>query len=106
MKGRPSPTRIVLTRAERAELEHRSRSTKISAGASTRAKVILLFVDTESVSEVGRLLQIPRISVRKWITRFQVHRLDGLVDAPRSGRPPAFFPGDRDARRQDRVRKT
>lgn len=103
MKGRPSPTHIVLTRAERAELERRTRSTKLSAGSALRAKIVLLFVQHQSLSEVSRILQVPRISVRKWITRFQIDRLDGLVDAPRSGRPPAFSPGSGDARGQDRV---
>ena len=32
-------------------------------------------------------------TVSKWRRRFQRHRLDGLADLPRSGRPAAFSPG-------------
>jgi len=32
-------------------------------------------------------------TISKWRRRFHRHRLEGLADLPRSGRPPAFSPG-------------
>jgi transposase len=41
---------------------------------------------------VARRCQVTENTVRKWRDRFTSHGLDGLADAPRSGRPPRFTP--------------
>lgn len=104
MRGRRSPLHITLTAAERTTLERLSRSTTAPFAAVQRAQIVLKFCDGETISAIGRSLDLERLVVRKWLKRFARQRLDGLHDLPRSGRPPAFSPGGGIARRQDRVR--
>jgi transposase len=57
-----------------------------------RAKVILLAAQGLENEQVARRLDLSRQMVSKWRKRFYYKRLEGLSDAPRSGRPPAFSP--------------
>jgi hypothetical protein len=104
MRGRRSPFRIELTEMERCKLEQIVRCTTAPAGKVQRARIVLKFATGETLAAIHRQLGIPRCSVRKWVNRFCKHRLKGLHDLPRSGRPPAFSPGGGNARRQDRLR--
>ena len=104
MRGRPSPFVIELTDLERCKLEQIIHCTRASAGTVQRARIVLKFAAGNSVSAIARQFEIPRTSVRRWVKRFCKHRMDGLHDVSRAGRPPVFSPGGSDARRQDRVR--
>ena len=42
--------------------------------------------------EIAARLDTPRQVVSKWRKRFFEHRLAGLTDLPRGGRPPSFSP--------------
>ena len=87
---------LVLTEAERAELERRQRAPTVAQGLVQRGRIVLLLADGLPVSEVARRVGVQRRIVRKWGERFLTHRLDGLTDLPRAGRPPGFPPsGDR-----------
>ena len=83
---------LVLTDAERTELERRQRATTVAHGLVERGRIVLLLADGLPVSEVARRVGVQRRIVRKWGERFLAHRLDGLTDLPRSGRPPVFPP--------------
>lgn len=104
MRGRRSPFVIELTDLERRTLEQIVRCTTAPAGEVQRARVILKFAAGETISTIARQLEMPRCSARKWVKRFCKHRLKGLHDLPRTGRPPVFSPGGGAARRQDRLR--
>jgi transposase len=52
-----------------------------------RAQIVLLLGDGLSQGEVARRVGVTRPVVAKWLKRFVESGLDGLDDAPRSGRP-------------------
>lgn len=84
---------LVLADAERAELERGQRATTVARGLVDRGRIVLLLADGLPVSEVARRVGVQRRIVRKWGERFLAHRLKGLTDLPRAGRPPGFPPG-------------
>ena len=87
--------RIELSREEEDELTRWSRSHAVPHGLVVRAKLVLLLAAGETVSSVAREVGLERRIVGKWANRFVRQRLRGLEDAPRSGRPARFSPGDR-----------
>ena len=95
---------IKLTPAEKQHLEQLARSLTAPYRAVIRAKTILLLADNYTISAVARLVGRQRRIVRKWAQRFLKKRLEGLKDAPRSGRPPRFSPPDRCASDQAGLR--
>lgn len=106
MRGRKSPVSIELTLQEQLELEAILRRTTAPAGLVHRARIILLLAEGHSITATARQVQDQRRVIRKWGRRFQQHRLQGLLDAPRTGRPPVFSPGGGTPRGQDRLRVT
>ena len=97
---------VVLTPAQRTELEGLVRRTRVAAGLARRARALLLLADGASVSAAGRAVQMQRRHLYKWIERFRRHGRAGLADGKRTGRPPVFSPRSRDAPGQDRLRTT
>lgn len=95
---------VLLTTAQRQELESMLRRTTLAAGLARRARAILLLAQGHSISEVGRLVAMQRRHLHKWIDRFHEQGIAGLADEKRTGRPPVFSPRGRDASGQDRVR--
>lgn len=91
-RGRKSPYVVVLSVEERAELERWIRSTTIRSGLCQRARIILLRADGLALSEISRRVGLGRRIVRKWLRRFQTHRLSGLYDQAGRGRKPVFSP--------------
>ena len=87
-----TPILIKLTEEERLVLTHVSRSLTTPHRDVVRAQTILLLVEDYTVSELARRVGRQRRIVRTWAWRFLKKRLDGLLDAPRSGRPPRFSP--------------
>ena len=77
MRGRKSALIVILTDEEFKQLKTWSRSTTTAVGLVRRAD---------------------EVHTRKWLKRFLQHRLAGLQDLARPGRPPAFPPGGRAAR--------
>jgi hypothetical protein len=104
MHGRTSPFVIVLTDAERRELERIVRCPTAPAALVQRARIVLKFAAGETIAAMSRQFEMPRCNVRRWVKRFGLQRLKGLHDLPRTGRPPVFSPGGGAARRQDRMR--
>ena len=81
---------IVLTKADRAELERLRRSSSEPAGLSRRARVVLLMADDVSGAEVARMTGYTVVQVSRLRRRFAEEGLAGLQDRPRSGRPPTI----------------
>lgn len=57
-----------------------------------RAHIIALAAQGLSAPQIAHHLQISEKAVRQWLKRFATVGLDGLEDAPRSGRPPTYAP--------------
>ena len=85
----PSPVAatIELTDDERAQLEAWERRRTSAQALALRARIVLAAADGRSNSEIATRLRITRPTVTKWRNRFVEHRLDGLTDEPRPGRP-------------------
>jgi transposase len=86
----PSPKLVplVLSDAERAALEALARKRTASQALAQRARIVLACTEDSGivpVTAVAGRLGVSREMVRKWRSRFQEARLDGLADAPRPG---------------------
>jgi len=53
-----------------------------------RSRIVLAAADGSSNRHIASALKIPAITVGKWRRSFTVDGIEGLRDAPRSGRPP------------------
>jgi transposase len=53
-----------------------------------RSRIVLEAAAGLSNQHIASALEIPEVTVGKWRRSFATHGLDGLRDAPRSGRPP------------------
>jgi transposase-like protein len=90
--GSVSPFEIVLTAEERRELEGRARCYTASYAQVVRAKIVLMAAEgLANVDIASRCDTSPQV-VHRWRKRFFEHRLKGLEDAARSGRPRVFSP--------------
>ena len=83
----PVPTPIVLTDDERAQLEAWARRRSSAQALALRSRIVLAAAEGPNNTEIAARLGIAVSSVRKWRNRFAEHRLDGLSDEPRPGRP-------------------
>ena len=86
MRGRPIKT-LVITKQEHEELSRWLRRRQMPAAEQARAKIILLSAEGLSGKEIGRQVGVTSETVSKWRKRFEQFRIEGLTDAPRSGRP-------------------
>ena len=84
--GRPIPP-LMLDDTEREALERWGRRPKTGQALALRARMILACADGRNNTAVGADLGVHQATVGKWRARFLEQRLDGLSDAPRSGRP-------------------
>ncbi len=84
--GRTAST-IKLSEREREKLELMASRPKSSQREALRARVILTCAEGKMNKDVAVKLGITSQTVGKWRERFAADRLDGLVDAPRSGPP-------------------
>ena len=85
--GRPK-TELVLTDDERDQLTRWSRRAKSSQALALRSRIVLGCADGTDNKTVAAQVGCGADTVGKWRARFVELRLDGLLDEPRSGRPP------------------
>jgi transposase len=78
---------IELMDAERAQLEAWTRRRTSAQALALRARIVLAAAEGLKNTEIAERLGINRAMAAKWRSRFAEHRLDGLTDDPRPGRP-------------------
>ena len=86
MSGRPKTT-LVLTEAEREQLKALTLRRKTAQALALRARIVLACADGQDNKVVAARQRVTPQMVSKWRARFVQQRLDGLLDAPRSGAP-------------------
>src|SRR5437867_11611271 len=79
---------LALAEADRQELERLQRSPSTAAGLTRRARAVLLIADHISGAEVAHLTGYTPVQVSRIRRRFAEEGVSGLLDKPRSGRPP------------------
>jgi transposase len=84
--GRPK-SELLLSAEEREQLTRWSRRAKSSQALALRSKIVLACAEGHDNKAVAEQLRCARVTVGKWRARFVEHRLDGLTDEQRTGRP-------------------
>ncbi len=84
---------ITLSQQERLVLERRAAKLTLPYRDVQRAKLVLYAADGLSNTEIAARLEMCSKVVGQWRRRFAAHRLVGLADQARSGRPRRFPPG-------------
>jgi len=85
--GRRAQGQLVLSEAERAELIALTLRRKTAQALALRARIVLACADGQPNKVVAARQRVTQQTVGKWRTRYIEQRLDGLLDAPRSGAP-------------------
>lgn len=86
---------ITASPEERAELLTMKRSQKLERRYAERADIILHSLEGKPLEQIVELTGKSRPVVNKWRQRFRKHGLEGLKDAPRSGKPKTITPEQR-----------
>jgi transposase len=81
-----------MTEGEVSTLQRWARTRKGSVRLAERARVLLWAHEGWRVSALVGRLGLADATIRLWIKRFNAQGLEGLKDAPRSGRPPTYTP--------------
>jgi len=79
---------IELAESDRADLERLQRAPSTPGGLSRRARAVLLMADRLAGVEIARLTGYTPVQISRIRQRFAEEGLSGLMDRPRSGRPP------------------
>ena len=79
-----------LTDEETKAIDRLAHSRTEPARAVERARIVWHARGGARVPALARTLGLCEATVRLWLTRFNAHGLDGLADAPRTGRPPTY----------------
>ena len=89
---RKSPFDITLSPGERKRLTERARKYTLPYFNVVRAKMILLAAEGLGNDQIAVRLDVGRDVVSQWRRRFFEHRVPGLEEGQRSGRPRVFPP--------------
>jgi transposase len=82
-----STGQVQLRDEDRERLLSWTRSSSIKAGLALRARIVLAAADGERTSVICERLGVTRPTVSQWKKRYVSAGIEGLDDAPRSGRP-------------------
>jgi transposase len=86
MSGRPN-AELVLSEAKREQLTALTMRRKTAQALALRARIVLALAEGADNKTVAAKLRVTQQTVSKWRGRYVLHRLDGLLDAPRPGAP-------------------
>ena len=91
---RPFGSTIELQQELRAKLESLERARSTPQSLAFRCRIVLRAAcwDHPSNQEIAAEFGCDRHTVGQWRERFAAKGLEGLQDAPRSGRPRSFSP--------------
>src|SRR5262245_52234319 len=79
---------ILVSEADRAELERLQRASSTPAGVSRRARAVLLMAQGRSGVEIAERIGYTVVQISRIRRRFAEGGVPGLADRPKSGRPP------------------
>jgi len=82
----------VLTEEEQESIKRLAHSRTAPARLVERAQMILQASRGRRVAGIAADLRVSGETVRSWLRRFNAAGVDGLQDAPRSGRPATYTP--------------
>jgi transposase len=91
MSGIPEATPIILTEAERGELEGLARSTKSEYRLRQRARIVLLAAAGTPTRAIGRQVGCTTGTASKWRVRYAANRLAGLDETGERGAEPKYM---------------
>ena len=86
MRGRPK-AELVLSKTEQEQLTVLTLRRKTGQALALRARIVLACAQGVDNKVVATRQRVTPQTVSKWRTRFVEHRLEGLLDAPRTGAP-------------------
>lgn len=79
---------VVLDFETRSTLSRWLQAPSTPQALAVRSRIVLLAAAGESNQQIASELELPEVTVGKWRRSFAMQGLQGLRDAPRSGRPP------------------
>src|SRR5271167_1494478 len=78
---------VQLTAETRRTLDKFVHSSSTPQSLALRSRIVLAAANGSNNQQIAAALKIPAVTVGKWRQSFAVQGLEGLRDAPRSGRP-------------------
>jgi transposase len=72
----------------RSTLDKFVQSSSTPQALALRSRIVLAAAEGSNNQQIAAALRIPQITVGKWRRSFALQGMEGLRDAPRSGRPP------------------
>jgi len=79
---------VLLDAGTRSTLTGWSQARSTPQALAVRSRIVLRAAEGQSNQQIASELELPEVTVSKWRRAFAWRGLDGLQDAPRSGRPP------------------
>ena len=94
MSRGPKAVALDLSESEQAALQRLLRRHGTGQALAQRLRIILACAQPGATNlGVATALKVSRQTVALWRARFATHRLEGLIDAPRSGAPRSIDDG-------------
>lgn len=79
-----------VTEEQHEKLVTMQRSLKLQKRYVDRAKIVILSSKGMTIDQIMEQTNLSRRAVNKWRQRFKTHGIEGLMDAPRQGKPPVI----------------